>query len=214
MEDTAARQVDAVVFDLGGVLIDWNPRYLYRTLFDDAEEMEAFLRDVCSPSWIGLVDAGTPFADATRDLVSAHPDRRELIEAFHTRWEETLGEAIVGTVQIVEELRSVGVPLYGLSNWSAETFPIARERYPFLRLFVGILISGDAGYAKPARELFDVFVERFGLTPGRCVFVDDRSENVTAASDVGFDAVAFRSPDQLHDELAARGLLVVPRQSP
>jgi 2-haloacid dehalogenase len=211
-QESAARGVDAVVFDLGGVLIDWNPRYLYRALFDDNEEMETFLRDVCSPSWIAGVDAGRPFGDAIRDLAAEHPSQRELIEAFRARWEEMLGKEIIGSVRIVEELHDVGIPLFALSNWSAETFPIARERYLFLQLFDGILISGDAGHAKPAPGIFDVFLQRFGLTAHRCIFVDDRAENLRAAAKMGFDTVEFESPEQLGKKLAARGLLGHPSQ--
>jgi 2-haloacid dehalogenase len=207
MERDERSAIDAVVFDLGGVLIDWDPRYLYRTLFDDPDAMEVFLRDVCSPAWISVVDAGRPFAEAVEELSKSRPDERALIEAFHVRWSETLGDAIEGTVRIVEDLRGGGVPLYALSNWSSETFPIAKERYPFLRLFDGILISGDAGYSKPARQIFEAFAERFGLEAGRCVFIDDREDNVSAAQGLGFDAVLFTSSDELRRELQRRGLL-------
>jgi 2-haloacid dehalogenase len=199
--------IDAVVFDLGGVLIDWNPRYLYRSLFDDAEEMEAFLRDVCSPEWIDATDAGVPFAEAVRELAERHPEHAERIRAYHTRWSETLGEAIDGTVRVLEELRTTDVGLYALSNWSTETFPVAAERFPFVRLFDGILISGEARSSKPSRRIFETFLARFGLSADRCVFVDDNAGNVDAAAGVGFDAIRFGSAEQLRRELERRGLL-------
>jgi 2-haloacid dehalogenase len=214
MQHDDGRRVDAVVFDLGGVLIDWNPRYLYRTLFDDEGAMELFLRDVCSPAWIGIVDAGRPFATAVEELTQTHPDQRSLIEAFHARWPEMLGEAVEGTVGVLGELRAAGVPVYGLSNWSSETFPVAEGRYPFLRLLDGILISGEAGHSKPAREIFEVFLERFQLHAERCVFVDDREENVSMAAEVGFDAVRFESPEELRAGLIRRALLAADLETP
>jgi 2-haloacid dehalogenase len=201
------RTIDAVVFDLGGVLIDWDPRYLYRSLFDDPDEMEAFLRDVCSPEWIDATDAGVPMADAVRELAEAHPDDAERILAYHTRWSETLGDAIAGTVRLLEELDATGVRLYALSNWSTETFPVAEERFPFLRSFDGILLSGEARSSKPSPEIFEAFLTRFGLAADACVFVDDNPRNVEAAAALGFDAIRFASAEELRSELARRALL-------
>lgn len=199
--------IDNVVFDLGGVLIDWDPRYLYRSLFDDPDEMEAFLRDVCSPEWIDATDAGVPMADAVRELAEAHPDDAERILAYHTRWSETLGDAIAGTVRLLEELDATGVRLYALSNWSTETFPVAEERFPFLRSFDGILLSGEARSSKPSPEIFEAFLTRFGLAADACVFVDDNPRNVEAAAALGFDAIRFASAEELRSELARRALL-------
>src|SRR3954466_13147883 len=141
--------VTAVVFDLGGVLIDWNPRYLYRTLFDDEAEMEAFLAEVTTPEWNGRQDAGRPWKDAVEALAAEHPERRELIAAYWHRWPETLGDAISGTVEVRGEVKARGVPVYALGNWSAETFPHARPRYPFLEWFDGLVISGEVQLVKP-----------------------------------------------------------------
>jgi 2-haloacid dehalogenase len=200
-------RIDAVVFDLGGVLIDWNPRYLYRTLFDDEEEMEAFLRDVCTPEWIDVTDAGVSFADAVRELAERHPEHRERIEAYRARWSETLGDAIDGTVGVLKELRASGVRLYALSNWSTETFPIAEQRFPFLAVFDGILLSGVARASKPSPAIFLAFLDRFDLSAGRCVFIDDNERNVSAAAGLGFDAIRFGSPEQVRAELVRRRLL-------
>jgi 2-haloacid dehalogenase len=199
----------AVVFDLGGVLIDWNPRYLYRTLFDDEAEMEAFLAEVTTQEWNAQQDAGRPWSEAVEALVMQHPARRELIEAYWHRWPETLGGPIQGTVDILGELRSRGVRVYALSNWSAETFPLARPRFPFLDWFDGILISGEAKLVKPDPRIFGHLLERFALEPGSTVFIDDSAANVRAAAEAGLVAVRFMDPAHLRRELVALGLLAL-----
>jgi len=199
---------DVVVFDLGGVLIDWNPRHLFRSLFPpDGDEMERFLADVCSPAWIARIDAGEPFADAVADLCATHPEHESMIRAFRERWPETVVGPIEPTVAVLEELNAGGVRLFALSNWSAETFPLVAERFPFLGLFEGVLISGEAGYAKPAPEIFAGLLKRFGLDAERCVFVDDHGPNVDTARSLGFDAIRFVDSDDLRAELERRGLL-------
>jgi 2-haloacid dehalogenase len=197
----------AVVFDLGGVLIDWNPRYLYRTLFDDEAEMEAFLAEVTTQEWNAQQDAGRPWSEAVEALVALHPGRRDLIEAYWHRWPETLGGPIQGTVDILGELRARGVRTYALSNWSAETFPLARPRFPFLEWFDGILISGEAKLAKPDARIFAHLLERFGLEPGSTVFIDDSTANVRAAEAAGLIAMRFENPEKLRAELVALRLL-------
>jgi 2-haloacid dehalogenase len=197
----------AVVFDLGGVLIDWNPRYLYRTLFDDEAEMEAFLAEVTTQEWNAQQDAGRPWSEAVEELAALHPDRRELIEAYWRRWPETLGDAIEGTVEILRELRDAGARVYALSNWSAETFPLARPRFPFLEWFDGILISGEVKLAKPDPRIFAALLERFALEPGSTVFVDDSAANVRAAGVAGLIAIRFTDAPQLRREVSALGLL-------
>jgi 2-haloacid dehalogenase len=201
---------DVVVFDLGGVLIDWNPRHLFRSMFPpDGDEMERFLSEVCSPAWIARIDAGEPFAGAVADLCARHPEHEAMIRAFHERWPETVAGAIGPTVRVVEDLKAAGVRLLALSNWSAETFPLVAGRFPFLRLFEGVLISGDAGYAKPAPEIFEGLLEQFSLDVERCVFVDDHEPNVKTARSLGFDAIRFVDSDDLRAELERRGLLAV-----
>jgi 2-haloacid dehalogenase len=200
--------IDAVVFDLGGVLIDWNPRYVYRELFENDEgAMERFLADVCSPEWTARIDAGRPFAEAVAELSAVHPDDAALIRAFHERWPQMAAGPMEPTVTILDELRKSGVRLFALSNWSAETFPLVSGRFPFLEAFEGVLISGEAGFAKPAPEIFEVFLERFGLDAPRCVYVDDHQPNVNAAVALGFDGVRFTDAHDLRILLADRGLL-------
>jgi 2-haloacid dehalogenase len=201
--------VHAVVFDLGGVLIDWNPRYLYGSLFGgDSEAMEAFLGEVCTPEWNSLLDAGRPWDEAVAELAARHPDARDLIVAYHERWDEMLGGPIEGVVEILRELRAGGIALYALSNWSAEKFPIARARYPFLAWFRDIVISGDVGTIKPDPAMFRALVQRDGIDPATAVYVDDSGPNVAAAAELGFAAIRFVGARPLRRELASRGLPV------
>ncbi|HYY80955.1 MAG TPA: HAD family phosphatase [Actinomycetes bacterium] len=197
----------AVVFDLGGVLIDWNPRYLYRKLFQDEAAMERFLATVCTPAWNAEHDRGRPFAEGIAELAARHPAHAAAIAAWHERWEEMLGGEIPGTVELLAELRAAGVPLYALSNWSAETFGEARTRFRFIDWFDGLVISGEERLAKPDPEIFRLLLDRFRLDPRATVFVDDVPANVAAAAAAGLDAVQFRDPPRLRRDLAARGLL-------
>ncbi len=203
--------VDTIVFDLGGVLIEWDPRHVYRTMFTgpDAEaEMERFLAEVCTPEWNAEQDRGRTLAEATAILVERHPDQAELVEAYYGRWDEMLGEPIGETVQIARELKNRGLRLVALSNWSAETFPRARHRMAFLDEFDGVLISGAVGLIKPDRAIFDLVAQRHDVDAGRAIFIDDSPKNVAAAANAGFDAILFESPEQLRRELTRRGLLV------
>jgi 2-haloacid dehalogenase len=197
----------AVVFDLGGVLIDWNPRYLYRKLFDDEAAMETFLADVVSPEWNGQQDSGRTWAEAVEVLSREHPEQRDLIAAYWHRWQETLGDAIAPTVAILEELREAGVRLYALSNWSAETFPVARPRYPFLDWFDGIVISGEEKVAKPDPLIFRHLLDRYGLDPATTVFIDDSEANVRAAAAEGMTSLRFVDAATLREDLRRLGLL-------
>ena len=198
---------NTVTFDLGGVLIDWNPRYLYQKLFDDDAEMERFLAEVTTQEWNAAQDAGRPWSEAVEVLSAKFPDHRDLIDAYHTRWPEMLGEAIHGTVAILDELRADGVRLYALSNWSAETFPVALERYPFLGWFDGIVISGEVGAAKPDVRIFQTLIDRHEIEPAETVFVDDNEPNVTAAGAMGFIALRFHDAERLREDLMGLGLL-------
>jgi 2-haloacid dehalogenase len=203
-----ARAIAAVVFDIGGVLIDWNPRHLFRKLFPhDEAGMERFLANVCTPDWNAEQDRGRPFADGIAQLTARHPDRAPLIEAYRERWIEMLDGAIAGSVEILAELRERGVPLYVLSNWSAETFPEAKARFDFLSWFRGVVISGEVGIAKPERAIFQLLCDRFQLAPETTLFIDDVAPNVDAARELGFAAALFRDAAGLRNALASTGLL-------
>jgi len=196
-----------VVFDLGGVLIEWDPRHLYRKLFDVPDEMESFLAEVTTAEWNAQQDAGRPWAEAVETLIAEHPERHELIEAFHVRWPEMLAGEIPGTADVLSELRDTGIRLVALSNWSAEMFPVARERFDFLSWFEGIVISGEVGVNKPDPRIFAYLVERFGIEPAATLFIDDSPANIDAARALGFRAIQFTDAAELRRELVRLGLL-------
>jgi 2-haloacid dehalogenase len=198
----------AVVFDLGGVLIDWDPRHLYRSLFvDDEEGMEWFLANVTTPAWNAEQDRGRSWDDAVAELVALHPEHEDLIRAFRERWLETLGGAHEDTVAVLAEVRARGVPVYALTNWSAETFDLARGSFPFLDWFDDVLVSGREKMAKPDEQIFRLMLERFSLAPESTVFIDDSPANVAAANALGIDAIQFVGAPELRRELQARGVL-------
>jgi len=203
-----------VVFDLGGVLVDWDPRYMYRQLFDDPDEMESFLAEVTTAEWNAHQDAGRPWAEAIELLVAEHPQRRELIEAYRRRWPEMLAGEIPGTIDVLADLRAAGVRLLALSNWSAETFPVARERFEFLAWFEEIVISGEVGVNKPDRRIFEHLMEHFDIEPRATLFIDDSSANVEAAEELGFGAILFTDAGALRRELVRLGLLPEIRAAP
>jgi 2-haloacid dehalogenase len=176
-------------------------------MFDgDDVAMEYFLAEVCSPEWNAQMDAGTPWAEAIELLSIEYPEWRTHIIAFRERWEEMLGEPIHGTVRILERLQEAGIATYALSNWSAETFPIAEPRYPFLARFDGIVISGIEGVKKPDPRIFRTLLDRYDLRPETTVFVDDVEENVVAAEALGIVALRFSNPDILRRDLLRLGL--------
>jgi 2-haloacid dehalogenase len=202
----------AVVFDLGGVLIDWDPRHLYRKLLADEAAVEEFLATVCTPEWNAELDRGRPFAEGVAELVERHPEHAAAIAAYHERWPEMVAGDIPGTVEVLAELQAAGVPLYALTNWSAETFAITRGRFEFLEWFDGLLVSGEERVTKPDPAIFQLLLDRFGLDPTATVFVDDSEANVAAARRLGFDAIRFTGHEELRRELVARRLL--PRSAP
>jgi 2-haloacid dehalogenase len=197
-----------VVFDLGGVLIDWNPRYLYRRLLPDEAAVERFLAEVCTPEWNHRLDAGAPWRDYIEAMMAAHPDEAELVEAFDVRWEEMLGGAFEETVALVEELDAAGVPLYALTNWSAEKFRVARGHFPFLDRFRAIVVSGEEGVAKPDPAIFRILLERHAIEPAETVFIDDWDANIATAGGLGLRTIHFRDAESLREDLAALGLPV------
>jgi 2-haloacid dehalogenase len=196
------------VFDLGGVLIDWNPRHLYRKLFagNDAT-MEHFLANVCTTAWNSQQDAGRTFAEACASLKLEHPSHAELIDAWFERQDEMLAGPISGAVEILGELRARGVRLYALSNWSAETFPIAQKRFEFLQWFDGIFLSAEARTIKPNPRIYQHFFKAFAIAPTQTIFIDDLPPNVEAAAALGMHAIHFTDPATLRTELVKIGLL-------
>ncbi len=203
--------IRSVVFDLGGVLIDWDPRHLYRRIFrGDEAAMERFLAEVCTPEWNEEQDAGRSFAEGVALLQARHPEHRDRIAAFHLRWDEMLAGVIPGAAEILRDVKAAGNPVYALSNWSAETWPIAERRFEFLSWFDGVVVSGRIGLRKPDPAIFQHLLERFGLEAERTLFVDDSERNVEAARRLGFEALRFESAPQLRRELDLRGVLRAP----
>ena len=199
-----------VIFDLGGVLIDWNPRYLYRQLFDgDDEAMEQFLAGICSPAWNLSLDAGRPFAEAVEELAGRHPHERLRIEAYHQRWLEMVAGPIHQTVTILEELHQRGVPLWALTNWSSETFALVRHdpAYAFLDRFRHIFVSGELRLIKPDPAIYRHTVTRIGAPAASCLFIDDSGTNIAAAAAEGLQVHHFTAPERLRAELESLDLL-------
>lgn len=199
--------IEAVVFDIGGVLLDWDPRYLYRQLFDDEGEMERFLDEICTLEWHQAHDRGTPFEVSCRELAALHPEYAEEIQAWGRRSEEMVGGPIEGAVEILRRLKAAGVRCYALTNMETETYPQRVERFPFMRWFDGAVVSGFEGVVKPEREVFELLLERFELTPERTLFVDDSPRNVRAARELGIQAVVFTTPAEFARLLSELGLL-------
>lgn len=198
---------DTVVFDLGGVLIDWNPRHLYRKLIDDEAEMEHFLAHVCTGEWNAQQDAGRPFAEGVEVLAAQHPEKYDLINAFHTRWIEMVSGAIDGTVDILRTLRDQGTPIYALTNWSSETFPLVQPRFDFLNWFRGIVVSGEENLIKPDPAFYALMMDRYNLKAEKLVFIDDSRPNIETARQLGITALHFTSPAELRIQLQDMDLL-------
>jgi 2-haloacid dehalogenase len=196
--------MQTVIFDLGGVLIDWNPRYLYEKMFDSEEDIDYFLSNIATSDWNEEQDAGRSLAEATELLLRQYPDPKweEPIKAFYGRWPEMLGGAIEGTVNILKKcIDNPNLRVYALTNWSAETWPIALKEFEFLHWFEGVLVSGAEGMRKPAPEFYQLMMDRFEIDKGTAVFIDDNKRNVDASNAFGLKAVLFRDPEQLEEEL-------------
>jgi 2-haloacid dehalogenase len=207
MSGPSAPARSIVVFDLGGVLIDWNPRHLYRKLIADEAAMESFLATVCTQAWNERQDAGRTFAEAAALLRARHPHHAALIDAYGARFDEMMKGPIKGSVIILETLHRAGVPLFALSNWSRETFPLAERRFEFLRLFRGRVISGEVGMIKPDPRIFAHLLERFGIAAGDAVYIDDNPRNAAAATALGLHGIHFTDPATLRRELEDLRLL-------
>jgi 2-haloacid dehalogenase len=201
-------RVSTIIFDFGGVLLDWDPRHLYRKLFmDDEPAMERFLAEVDFYAWNLQQDAGRPFDLAVEELCARYPQHCELVRAYDTRWEESISGPIQPTVDLLDSLRDTGYRLAGLSNWSAEKFELVRHRYPFLEWFETIVISGDVGLVKPDRQIFLLLLERLQDPAGQCLLIDDSPGNIDAARQLGLQTIHYRSPDQLKRELTRLGII-------
>lgn len=202
------QKIDTVIFDLGGVLIDWNPRYLYRKILKDEDQVSWFLENICTSEWNDEQDAGRSFEEATKTLIKKHPEWEEPITAWYGRWQETIGGPILETVEILNQIKSSnGYKLYALTNWSAETFPWALDNFEFLHWFEGIVVSGTEKTRKPFPAFYQILFDRYKVNPANAIFIDDNYKNIEGANRVGLNTIHFQNPGQLKTELKQLGLL-------
>ncbi len=199
--------IETLVFDLGNVVVDWNPRHLYRKVFaGDEASMERFLANVCTPEWNAQHDAGRPFAEGVAEASERHPEFAEQIALYWERWEEMVPGPVSGAPELLRELAGSGVPLYALSNWSAETWPRARGRFDFWDCFRGVVISGEVALVKPDPAIYEHLLATYGIARETALFIDDSAANVTAAREVGMQAHHFESVSGLRAALSGHGI--------
>ena len=195
-------KITTIIFDLGGVLIDWNPKYVYRQIFDNEERIDWFFENICTSNWNENQDAGRSLKEGTEELVNKDPEYKKEIEAYYGRWTEMLGGTLPDTVNILKSLKETKkYKLYALTNWSAETFPVALERYHFLQWFDGIVMSGEEKSRKPFPEIYSILLSRFHVNAFEALFIDDSVRNINGAKAVGISGIHFQSSQQLSDEL-------------
>lgn len=195
--------INTVIFDLGGVLIDWNPRYVYRTIFKTEQEVEWFLENITTSAWNEEQDAGYPISKAVEEKVAEFPEWEKEIRAYYGRWTEMLHGAIPASVEILKSLKeNRKLKLYALTNWSAELFSIALERFDFLHWFDGRVVSGEEKLRKPFPEFYRLILDRYKIDPAKALFIDDNLRNVKSAENVGIKSIYFKDPGQLKEELA------------
>jgi 2-haloacid dehalogenase len=201
------QKITAIIFDFGNVLLEWNPRHVYRRYFDNEESMERFLQEVNFMEWNARQDQGRPFAEGVAELSKQFPHYSDLIQAYHDHWKDSIGSYFRDTVDLMKRLKMAGYRLYGLSNWSAETFPYVREKYDFLHLLDDFVISGEVGQVKPNPEIFHIMLAKIGKPAQECLFIDDSRANIEQAQKLGFVTILFESADQLEQELKDLNLL-------
>jgi 2-haloacid dehalogenase len=200
--------IKAIIFDYGGVLLDWNPRNLYRRYFpNNPEALESFLAEINFMDWNAEQDRGRPFKEGIALLANQHPRHADLIYAFHDHWDETILGPISGSIEILKKLKQKGYPLYGLSNWSAETFPMMRRKYDFFDTFDDMVISGEVKMIKPEPEIFNLLLKKIGLPSSECILIDDSDKNISTAQKIGFQTIHYQSPLQLESELSHLGVI-------
>lgn len=191
----------AIVFDVGEVLIDWNPRYLYRKIFDDEREMEHFLEKICTFEWNIRQDAGYPWDAAIEEKVKEFPDYEQQIRMYKERWLEMVSGGVQGSVDTLYRLKEAGWLLYAITNYNHETFELSKEKWPFLKEFDGAVVSGEEKICKPDPKIYQILLERYQLKGQECIFIDDRAENIKAAEEQGMTGILFESPAQMRDDL-------------
>jgi 2-haloacid dehalogenase len=204
-----SNKIETIIFDLGNVLIGWDPRHLYRKIFKDEDQITWFLDNICTSEWNDQQDAGRTFDEGIRELVQKHPEWEEPIRAWGSRWQETISGAIPETVEILRQIRdSKKYRLYALTNWSAETFPWALDNFEFLHWFEGIVVSGHEKTRKPYPDFFNILFTRYQVDPSRAVFIDDNAKNIKGGSEVGLHTIHFQSPQMLRQQLTQLGVVL------
>lgn len=204
---THAPAVDAVVLDIGGVLMDWDPRHLFNTLIEDEQDREWFLAEVCGPQWNRRQDEGRRWADAVAQAVADHPECEAWIRAYDERWLDTIAGLYDDTAAVLRDLHDSAAPVYALTNFSEEKWRLACGQYDLLTSFDGVVVSGEERLAKPDPAIYRLLIERFELEPTRTFFTDDLQQNVRAARAEGLDAEVFTGAETLREQLTARGVL-------
>jgi 2-haloacid dehalogenase len=200
--------IKSIIFDFGNVFIEWDPRLLYREMFASEEALESFMRTGWRDEWNSNLDAGATLAENMEAMLRKYPQQREYVIAYHTRWEKSLGAVNAETVALLADLKRAGYAAYGLSNWSSETFSIVRRKHPFFELLDGMVISGEEKLCKPDPKIFQLLMDRYGLLPASCAFVDDRDDNVQAAQQLGIAGIQFFSAEQARQALRELGVNV------
>jgi 2-haloacid dehalogenase len=201
--------IDTIIFDLGGVLIDWQPDHMYKKIIKDEQQRKWFLETICTMEWNEQQDGGRTIQEANNELITQYPEHRELILAYYDRWEEMLVGPILPTVELFKNIKSSGkYKLYALTNWSAETFPRALELFDFLHWFDGRVVSGEEKTRKPYKEIYDIILNRFSLSPQKTLFIDDNIKNINAAKEIGINCIHFSSPEQLTEELKNKNIFI------
>ena len=201
-------KIKNIIFDLGGVLIDWNPDYVFKEVFKDDEKLAWFYREICTMDWNENQDAGYPLAKATEERIALFPQHEDLIRMYYGCWEEMLGDVIQGTVELLKQfVDDPALKVVALTNWSAETFPVALEKFDFLQWFEGIVVSGEEMTRKPFPDIYQTTLNRFDLKPEESLFIDDNKRNIEAAKALGIKCIHFSSPLQLEKELKKIKLL-------
>lgn len=191
-----------LIFDFGGVLIDWNPHYLYDPYFGDPAKAEWFLQNICTMDWNIQMDGGKPFAQGIAELSAVYPEWSREIELYYSGWPKMVAGPVPGMLELLGELKQQGYRLFGLSNWSRETYPYIEHSYPVLDLLEGKVVSGYEGLFKPQPAIFELLLSRFSLKAEDCIFIDDNAANVAGAEAVGISGMLFRSADDLREKLA------------
>lgn len=191
-----------IIFDFGAVLVDWNPHHLFDPYFNDDEKCEYFLETVCPYSWNVTVDAGKEIAVATAERIALFPEWEKEIRMYYGEWIKMMGGEIAGMREIIEELKAKGYRVYGLTNWSRETFPLICDDYPIFKLLEGYVVSGIERTMKPLPEIYNILLERYSLKAEESIFIDDNPTNIEGGEAVGIKGIIFESPEQLREELS------------